>query len=127
MRRVFKRKDFARWQMGEQLPDAVLCKVVWEMERGLVDADLGGCLYKKRVARPGSGKSRGYRTLLAARIGRRYVFLYGFSKSDEANLSQDEKESLQADGRMFLGLSVPELSKALELNALQEVHCEQYH
>ena len=49
---VLKRKDFTRWQAGEKLPDAALCKAVKEMENGLIDADLGGFLYKKRVARP---------------------------------------------------------------------------
>ena len=71
---ILKRKDFARWQSGEKLPDAALCKAVQEMESGLIDADLGGSLYKKRVARPGGGKSGGYRTLVSARIGSRYVF-----------------------------------------------------
>ena len=66
---VLKRKDFARWQAGEKLPDAALCRAVHEMEAGLIDADLGGFLYKKRVARLGGGKSGGYRTLLSARIG----------------------------------------------------------
>ena len=69
MARVLKRKDFGRWQAGEKLPDAVFCKAIQEMESGLLDADLGGFLYKKRVARPGGGKSGGYRTLLSARIG----------------------------------------------------------
>ena len=41
---VFKRRDFARWQASERLPDAALCKAVQEMEAGLVDADLGGFL-----------------------------------------------------------------------------------
>jgi hypothetical protein len=63
MTRTLKRKDFARWQASENLPDATLCKAVQEMESGLIDADLGGFLYKKRVARPGGGKSGGYRTL----------------------------------------------------------------
>jgi hypothetical protein len=66
---ILKRKDFARWQAGEKLTDAVLCKAVKEMEGGLIDADMGGSLYKKRIARQGSGKSGGYRTLLSARIG----------------------------------------------------------
>lgn len=44
MTRVLKRKDFARWQPGEKLPDAALCKAVQEMESGLIDADLGGFL-----------------------------------------------------------------------------------
>ena len=69
MTSILKRRDFARWQASEKLPDAALCKAVQEMENGLIDADLGGSLYKKRVARPGGGKSGGYRTLLSARIG----------------------------------------------------------
>ena len=127
MTRIFKRRDFARWQTGERLPDTVLCKAVREMESGLVDADLGGLLYKKRVARPGSGKSGGYRTLLAARIGSRYVFLHGFPKSDKANITQDEKKALQFAGKVFLELSAEALSKALRSGALLEVHCEQDH
>lgn len=129
MTRVLKRKDFARWQASEKLPDAALCKAVQEMESGLIDADLGGFLYKKRVARPGSGKSGGYRTLLSARIGigSRYVFLHGFPKSDKANITQDEKKALQFTGKVFLELSAEALSKALQSGVLLEVHCEQDH
>ena len=124
---VFKRKDFARWQAGEKLPDAALCKAVQEMEAGLVDADLGGFLYKKRVARPGGGKSGGYRTLLSAKIGDRYVFLHGFPKSDKANITQGEKKALQFAGKVFLELSGQALSQALKSGVLLEVHCEQDH
>ena len=125
--RILKRKDFARWQASEKLPDAVLCKAVREMEGGLVDADLGGLLYKKRVARPGGGKSGGYLTLLSARIGSRYVFLHGFPKSDRANIAQDEKKALQFAGKVFLELPPEGLSKALQAGVLLEVHCEQNH
>lgn len=127
MTRVLKRKDFARWQAGEKLPDAALCKAVQEMENGLIDADLGGFLYKKRVARSGGGKSGGYRTLLSARIGSRYVFLHGFPKSDKANITQDEKKALQFAGKVFLELSAEALSKALQSGVLLEVYCEQDH
>ena len=125
MTRIFKRRDFARWQTGERLPDTILCKAVREMESGLVDADLGGLLYKKRVARPGSGKSGGYRTLLAARIGSRYVFLHGFPKSTTANITREEKRALQFAGKVFLELPVGNLSKALQSGVLLEVRCEQ--
>ena len=121
---VFKRKDFARWQAGEKLADAALCKAVQEMEAGLVDADLGGFLYKKRVARPGGGKSGGYRTLLSARIGDRYVFLHGFPKSSKANITQDEKKALQFAGKVFLELSAENLAKALKSGVLLEVCCD---
>lgn len=125
--RILKRKSFARWQAAERLPDASLCKVVREMESGLVDADLGGFLYKARVARSGGGKRGGYRTLLSARIGCRYVFLHGFPKNDKANVTQDEKRALQYAGKVFLGLPAAALSKALQADVLLEVHCEQNH
>jgi len=127
MTRILKRREFARWQAGEKLSDAALCKAVKEMESGLIDADLGGFLYKKRVARPGSGKSGGYRTLVSVRIGSRYVFLHGFPKSDKANITQDEKKALQYAGKVFLELSGDALSKALQSGVLVEVHCEQDH
>jgi hypothetical protein len=127
MTRILKRKDFARWQAGERLPDAVLCNAIKEMESGLIDADLGGFLYKKRVARPDSGKSGGYRTLVSVRIGSRYVFLHGFPKSDKANVTQDEKKALQYAGKVFLELTRDALSKALQSGVLVEVNCEQDH
>ena len=127
MTNILKRKDFARWQAGERLPDAALCKAAKEMEDGLIDADLGGLLCKKRVTRPGSGKSGGYRTMLSARMGGRYVFLHGFPKSDRANITQDEKKALQFAGKVFLELLGEALSKALQSGVLVEVHCEQDH
>lgn len=122
---VLKRKDFVRWQVSEKLLDAALCRAVHEMEAGLIDADLGGFLYKKRVARPGGGKSGGYRTLLSARIGSRYMFLHGFSKSDKANITQDERKALQFAGKVLLELSAEDLMKALQIGVLLEVCCDE--
>jgi len=127
MQHILKRKDFARWQLGEKLCDEALCLAVQEMERGLIDADLGGLLYKMRVARPGHGKSAGYRTLVSAKIGSCYVFLHGFSKSDKANITPDEKKALQYAGKVFLDLSGEALSRALRSGVLLEVECEQDH
>lgn len=73
------------------------------------------------------GKSGGYRTLVSARIGSRYVFLHGFPKNDKANITQDEKKALQFAGKAFLQLSGETLSKALQSGVLLEVHCEQDH
>ena len=49
----------------EDFSDKSLCAAVDEMSRGLIDANLVGGLVKKRIARPGAGKSPGFRTLLA--------------------------------------------------------------
>jgi len=93
----------------------------------LIDAELGGFLFKKRMARPGGGKSGGYRTLVSARIGSRYVFLHGFPKKVKANITQDEKKALQYAGTVFLALPAEALLKALQSGVLLEVHCEQDH
>lgn len=58
------------------------------------------------MARPG-GKSGGYRTLVSARMGSRYVFLHGVPKSDKANITQDEKKALQFAGKVFQAKSCP--------------------
>lgn len=73
------------------------------MQSGLVDASLGGLLYKKRVAGWDIGKRGGYRTLLSARVGSRYVFLHGFAKNDVANVTSSEQKALQFTGRIFSG------------------------
>lgn len=112
---------------GRKATRRCLVQAVKEMERGLIDADLGGLLYKKRVARPGGGKSGGYRTLLSARMGSRYVFLHGFAKNDKANITEDEKKALQFAGKVSLDLAGVALTRALQSGVLVEVHCEQDH
>ena len=124
---VLKRQEFAKWQAKEGLSDAALCRAVQEMQDGLIDADLGGALYKKRVARSGSGKRGGYRVVLSARIGRRYVFLLGFSKNSRENITLDERRALQFAGRAFLAMTADALSKAIRIGVLVEVQCEQDH
>ena len=98
------------------------------MSRGLIDADLGGLLYKKRVARPGQGKSGGFRTVLSARFGERYVFLHGFAKSEKGNITADEKRVLQFVGKVLLALGAEEIATATRSGVILEVECgEQTH
>lgn len=50
---------------------------------------------------------------------------HGFAKKDKANITQDEKKALQFAGKVFLDLSPAELTKALQVGVLVEVHCVQ--
>lgn len=68
--RVFKNKAFAKWAVKEGLNDETLLSAIREIDNGLVDADLGGHIVKKRVALHGRGKSGGVRTLLAYKVTR---------------------------------------------------------
>jgi hypothetical protein len=65
LRRVFKTRHFARWMRKTELTDGALCAAVREMSLGLIDADLGAGLVKKRVGMAGRGKRGGARTLAA--------------------------------------------------------------
>ena len=63
--KIYKNRTFDRWARKEGLNNLSLCNAVNEMAAGLYDADLGGGLFKKRIAKPGKGKSGGFRTLVA--------------------------------------------------------------
>lgn len=102
--RVFKTKVFRRFQRQEGLTDAALAEAVLRAEDGLVDADLGRRLIKQRVARQGRGRSGGYRTVIAYRVGARAVFIYGFAKNAQANVSTSDLKELAATGGLLLGL-----------------------
>ena len=91
----------------------------------VVEAQTRNTFVRFDVARPGGGKSGGYRTLLSARIGSSYVFLHGFPKSNKANITQDERKALQFAGKVFLELSAENLAKALESGVLLEVCCDE--
>ncbi|HLF97639.1 MAG TPA: type II toxin-antitoxin system RelE/ParE family toxin [Methylococcaceae bacterium] len=113
MRRVFKTRPFTRWQDKAGLPDRALCQAVSEMERGLIDADLGGGVVKKRVPLPGRGKSGSTRTLVATNKGSRWFFLFGFSKNERANIDTDELKALQELAGQYLVLDDHQLGHAV--------------
>lgn len=121
MSRVFKTRHFARWLRKSELTDVALCLAVQEMVAGLIDAELGGHIVKKRVALPGRGKRGGARTLVATQKGSRWFFVFGFDKNERANISPTELEALQVLAAELLALSGDQLTMAVEDGALQEI------
>ncbi|MDD2366030.1 MAG: type II toxin-antitoxin system RelE/ParE family toxin [Desulfuromonadaceae bacterium] len=119
--RVFKSKHFSRYARKEEIDDETLANAIREIESGLVDAVLGGGLVKKRVAREGSGKSSGYRTIIAFSSGHRSLFLYGFAKSDRDNIGNDELRELRKLSQLFLALKDEEITSALEIDRIEEI------
>ncbi|MBF0558743.1 MAG: type II toxin-antitoxin system RelE/ParE family toxin [Nitrospirae bacterium] len=119
--RIFNIKPFIRFAKSEGITDAQLFDAVVEIEKGLFEADLGGGLLKKRVARIGGGKSGGYRTLVAYREGKRAFFLHGFAKNDKENISDSELTYLKKSAKIYLALSEGEIESALKEKELKEV------
>ena len=119
--RVFKTKAFGRFQRKEHIDDTALLAAVTRAERGLIDARLGGCLIKQRVARPGEGRSGGFRTIIAWRGRTRAVFLYGFAKRRQENISKADERDLQDYGEMILHLNDSSIATMLAGNELKEL------
>lgn len=121
MNRVFKTRYFNRWMRKTQLDDRVLCDAVLEMMQGLIDADLGGGVIKKRVGVAGRGKQGGARTLLAANHDDRWFFVFGFQKNTRSNINSREKEALKLLADDLLSMSTTALDSACQRNELQEI------
>ena len=104
------------------LTDPALLKAVSEMMQGLIEADLGGHVVKKRVALPGRGKRGGARTIVATRRSDRWFFLFGFSKSERSNIDEDELKLFQEVAGELLALVDRQLADALVAGEIAEVH-----
>jgi len=118
---VLKTRLFTRWADKEGVSDSALLVAVEEMRGGLIDANLGGHVYKKRVGLAGRGKRGGVRTLLAFRVGERAYFVYGFAKNERANVSDKELQALKRLAAELLGYDDRALAQALEAGELYEV------
>jgi hypothetical protein len=121
---VYKTRWFDRWARKQGLTDSSLCAAVCEIMTGLYEADLGGGLLKKRVARAGQGKSGGFRTLVATNKGSRWFFMYGFAKNERGNIDKDEEEALKKLAVHLLSLTEYALDKAERTGELVEVSCD---
>ena len=121
---VYRVRSFSRWARKQRLSDSVLCDAVREMRQGVYEANLGGGLLKKRIARPGQGKSGGYRTIVATNNADRWFFLYGFAKSERANIDHAEEAALKKYGKTLLSIPTASLAKAQSTGEITKVKCE---
>jgi len=122
--RIFKGLRFERFARKEHIKDAMLCDAIERAERGLIDADLGAGLIKQRVARPGAGRSGGYRTLIIFRSEVRAVFVFGFAKNDRANLDDVEEAALKKASGLTLSFAEEQMDAEVKAGRLIEVKCD---
>lgn len=120
--RIFKTKVFSRFSRQERIDDYDLVEAIKRANLGSIDANLGSCLIKQRVARKGRGRSKGYRTLIAFKNHKMAVFIYGFPKSDKDNIDDSELESLKGLAKQVLKRSDEEIKRDILEGRLQEVN-----
>jgi hypothetical protein len=118
---IFQTKWFAHWADKEGLSPQVLCAAVAEIGQGLVDANLGGHVVKKRVALSGRGKSGGVRTLLAFKMNDKAFFMYGFAKNQQSNITDKELKALKLLAAKLLAYDSRQLAIAIAAQELYEI------
>lgn len=119
--RVFKGAWFARFARKEKLSDEILWRAVKRAEQGQIDADLGGGVIKLRLARPGSGKSKGYRSIVLCRKGDRAFFIFGFAKSTQGNISKGEETQFKKLAKHVLALTDEQLQLLIDNGQFTEI------
>ena len=119
--RVFKNTWFTRFADKEGITDSELKDAVKQLEAGQADADLGGGVYKVRVARSGEGKSGGYRVIVFFRSEERTFFEYGFAKSDRDNINEGDLRVYKKKAKKVFSLTDEQIRDRLKNRIFIEV------
>jgi hypothetical protein len=120
--RIFKVSWFTRFASKEGITDDELKAIVNNvLETGQADADLGGNVFKVRVARSGKGKTGGFRIIVFFRKGDKTFYEYGFAKSNRGNISPKELKKFKDLARDTFSITDEEIKRRLENGTLQEI------
>jgi len=114
-------KWFQKWAKKSKLKDQDLLDTIDNLVDGLSTANLGGNLFKIRVKREHGGKSSGFRTIVVYKENERAVFLYGFGKSEQDNISKTELSYFKKLGNDFLALDETQIKQLIKQKSLFEI------
>ena len=120
---IFSNKAFARFARKAGIPDTALCQAIREAERGLIAAELGGGVIKQRIARPGQGKSSGFRVLIVFKPSALAVFVHGFAKNERDDIRHDELSALRRLASELIAYDDKMLARVVASGTLMEVKC----
>ena len=120
--RIYKTKSFFHWSSKHEVEDIHLVKAIEEIKVGINVVDLGGYLYKKRIATKGRGKSGSVRTILAYKREEIVFFLHGYEKGEKDNIVDLEKNALKKLAKVLLTLTKTQIQKAVINGEIKEVN-----
>jgi hypothetical protein len=118
--RIFKNKAFNRWARKTGLTADDLRNAAKEVADGNVEGDLGGKVFKKRVAL-NAGKSGGARAIVCYQCGKNIFYVYGYEKNQRTNIKDDELKALKELAKTYLAYSEEELDEMVEDKTLFEI------
>jgi hypothetical protein len=119
--RIFKYARFSRFAKKEDINDDDLLNILDQLEAGQPDANLGGGVFKMRIARSGEGKSGGYRVIVYFKSGDRTFYVHGFAKSDMANISQRELVRAKRQAKTLFAMTDNQIQAALKERMFEEI------
>ena len=111
---VFETRWFKKWSEKKGISYKDLIDAIDRTAKGLGIVDLGGNVYKIRIAKMGQGRSGGYRTILIYKTKKRSLFIYGFEKSDLDNIDSSTLNDYKRYAKEFLDYSDVEMNRIVE-------------
>ena len=118
---IYKTKEFSKFARKAGLGSAELLEAARALASGQWVADLGGGVFKQRIAREGGGKSGGFRTIILFKVGGHSFFVHGFAKNEKANITPKELKALKTLASTFLGFDAEALKTASAAGEIAEV------
>ncbi len=122
---ILKSKVFDRFARKHDLTDADIRDAANDVMTGQADADLGGGVFKQRVARDGGGKSGGFRTVILYKHEGHAFFVYGFAKNERANIGPDELQAFKKLARLYAAWPAAKVNAAVATGELIEVESDE--
>lgn len=110
-----KTKWFNKWAKKNSVEDESLLAAIDNINNNLGTADLGAGLYKVRTAKTGQGKRGSFRTIVVFKKHEVAVFIYGFSKNEKDNLSNDETKYFKKLAKDLLAIDKEKYQIMIEL------------
>jgi hypothetical protein len=115
--RVFGNKPFMRFARKFGFSDQDL----WDAAQEEPDADLGGGVFKFRMAREGEGSSGGARSIVAMKKGQRIVMMFGFEKRDLSNIEAKDLRGFKKLAKVYLEGSEKQMDSLVKKGELAEI------
>lgn len=125
--KIYKLSSFDKWASEYNISDAILIEAVSEIERDIFEANLGGNVYKKRLALGNKGKRSGTRAILAFKTHDKAFFMYGFAKNKRNTIAVKELKALKKLAKIYLNLTENEINQAVKKGNLLQALGEQNH
>lgn len=118
---VYQTKGFGRFARKAKLEASELLEAAAAVASGNWDADLGGGVFKQRIARRGGGKSGGFRTILLFKVGSHTFFVVGFAKNERASLTDRELRALKKLAAAYLAADLTMVEALVDAGEIEEL------